>query len=327
LTLQNGFPTPSAATVTNNFGVEKNYRVGYAQTWNLSVQRELPKGLMMAVDYTGVKGTRLDILQAPNRTATGLRITGVQPFTWEASDGNSIVHTGRVQVRRRLQGGVSVGGNFTWQKAIDDASSFGAAAGNVAQNAVDLSAERALSSFDQPYRFSGDYLWQLPFGRNRHWMHSENLVSRWFGDWQLNGTFNFAASTPFTARVIGAASDIQRGTNGTLRAMATGQPVRVDHPTVAHWFNTAAFVVPPSGSYGDAARNTIFGPPTHQLDMALNKTFVMSDHSVDIRLQATNVFNMPQFRTIDTTVNSPTFGHVISAGSMRTVQIIARYRF
>jgi hypothetical protein len=279
------------------------------------------------VDYTGVKGTRLDILQAPNRTVSGLRIAGVQPFTWEASDGNSIAHTGRVQVRRRLQGGVSVGGNVSWQKAIDDASSFGAAAGNVAQNAANLAAERALSNFDQPYRLNGDFLWQLPFGRSRHWMNSENLVSRWFGDWQLNGTFNFATSTPFTARVIGAASDIQRGTNGTLRATTTGLPVGIDNRNVHRWFNTAAFVVPAAGTYGNAARNTIFGPPIHQLDMALNKTFVMNDHSVDFRLQASNVFNMPQFRGIDTTVNSPTFGQVISAGSMRTVQIIARYRF
>src|SRR6185503_4608270 len=135
LTLQNGFPTPPPATVTNNFGVDKNYRIGYAQTWNLSVQRELPKGLTMSADYTGTKGTRLDILQAPNRTATGLLLAGVQPFTWESSTGNSIAHVGRLQLRRRLQYGISVGGNYTFSKAIDNASSFGAGSGNVAQDA------------------------------------------------------------------------------------------------------------------------------------------------------------------------------------------------
>ena len=82
-----------------------------------------------------------------------------------------------------------------------------------------------------------------------------------------------------------------------------------------------------TGTFGNAARNTIFGPPTHQLDMALNKTFAMNDRSIDIRVQATNVFNMPQYRTIDTTVNSPTFGKVLLAGPMRKLQIIARYRF
>ncbi len=327
LTLQNGFPEPPVSTVTNNFGVDKNYRVGYAQTWNLSVQRELPRGLTMSVDYTGTKGTRLDILQAPNRTAAGLRIAGVQPFTWESSTGNSIAHVGRLQVRRRLQYGISAGGNYTWSKAIDNASSFGAAAGNVAQDASNLAAERALSSFDQPHRFNGDFLWQLPFGLNRRWLTGSGIFNRVLGEWQLNGTWNFASSTPFTARVIGDTADIRRGTNGTLRANATGLAVAVDDPGVGRWFNTAAFSIPAAGAYGNAARNTIRGPATHQFDMALSKNFAIGDRAIDLRAQATNVFNVPQYRSIDTTVNSPSFGRVTSVGSMRKIQIILRYRF
>jgi hypothetical protein len=324
LTLQNGFPTATA--ITNNYGVSKDYRVGYAQTWNLSLQRNLPTQLTMSLDYTGVKGTRLDVLEA--RTANGFAAVSSLPFTWETSDGNSIAHTGRLQIRRRLQQGFSVGGNLAWQKAIDDASSFGAGAGNVAQNPLNLRSERALSNFDVPWRFNGDYLWNLPFGVNRHWMTSENLFNRYFGDWQLSGTFNFATSTPFTPKIIGTATDIARGTNGTIRPDATGLPVKLAHPTVAEWFNTAAFSkIPPLSGFGNASRNTIFGPPVHQLTMALNKTFVMNDHSMDLRIQANNVFNMPQYQGIDTNVNSPTFGHVISAASMRTVQIVARYRF
>jgi len=328
LTLQDGFPAPSGATVTNNFGVNRNYRVGYAQTWNLSIQRELPKSLTLTADYTGTKGTRLDILQAPNRTATGLRIPGVQPFTWESSTGDSIAHTGRLQVRRRLQSGISVGANFTWSKSIDNASSFGAASGNIAQDASNLAAERAVSNFDQPYRLNGDYVWQLPFGQNRRWLSANSTLGRWFGDWQLSGTYNIASSTPFTARVIGDVSDIRRGTNGTLRANATGLPVSLSDPNVALWFNTAAFVLPAPGTYGNAGRNTIRGPLTHQFDMSLNKTVAVSnDRIIDFRIQATNVFNTPQYRVIDTTVNSPSFGRVISAGSMRKIQLVARYRF
>src|SRR5262249_20254864 len=149
--------------------------------------------------------------------------------------------------------------------------------------ASNLRAERALSNFDIPYRFNGDFLWQLPFGKNRHWMGGDSVLNSWFGDWQLNGDFNFATSTPFTARVIGAASDIQRGTNGTLRPNATGQGVSIGNRAVGRWFNTAAFVVPAPGTYGNAARNTIFGPPTHSFDMSMSKTFAFSDKSMDLR--------------------------------------------
>src|SRR5207248_1213268 len=91
LTLTNGFPITSAL-VTNNFGVDRNYRLGYVQTWNTSIQQELPKSIQLTIDYTGSKGTRLDLQRAPNRTPTGLLIAGVQPFIWESSDADSVMH-------------------------------------------------------------------------------------------------------------------------------------------------------------------------------------------------------------------------------------------
>ena len=127
--------------------------------------------------------------------------------------------------------------------------------------------------------------------------------------------------------MIGDTTELKRGTNGTLRANATGLAVALDHPSADRWFNTDAFSVPLSGTYGNAARNTIRGPSTHQIDMSLNKNFNIGDRNIDLRIQATNVFNMPQYRSIDTTVNSRSFGQVTSVGSMRKMQIIARYRF
>src|SRR5260370_6724677 len=57
LTLQSGFPATNAA-VTNNFAVDPNYRLGYVQVWNLDVQRQLPAGVVMNLDYNGSEGAR-----------------------------------------------------------------------------------------------------------------------------------------------------------------------------------------------------------------------------------------------------------------------------
>ncbi len=328
LTLQNGFPAPMASTLTNNFGVDKNYQVGYAQTWNLSVQRELPRALTLSVDYTGTKGTRLDILQAPNRTATGgVLLANVQPYTWESSVGDSTSNVGRILLRRRLQSGFSIGGAYTYSKAIDDASSFGAGAGNVAQNALNLDAERALSNYDQRHRFNGDFVFQLLFGVGRKWLISDGATNQLFGGWLLNGTWDFGTGNPLTANITGATSEIKTGTNGVLRANATGQPVKLAHPTALEWFNTAAFSIPADGTYGNAARNTITGPGTRSFNLALRKTYTINDKPMDLSVQATNAFNSPVFRGVNTTVNSPLFGQVTSISAMRTVQIVARYRF
>jgi hypothetical protein len=298
------------------------------QIWNLDVQKQFSTTLVLNVDYTGTKGTRLDIVEAPNRGPNGVLIPGVQPFLWESSDANSVAHAGTVRLRKRLQAGFSLGGSYTYSKSIDDASTIGGGATVVAQNAFDLAAERGLSSFDQRHRFTADYLWELPFGRDRRWLKGKGLGPALLGDWQWSGDWTIASGLPFTARVLGDFSDVSRGTNGTLRAEATGQPVSLANPTTAEWFNTTAFVVPPAGSFGNVGRNTIAGPPTRVFDMAIQKTVTFGEvRSLEFRLQASNIFNTPQFTTINTIVNSPSFGQVISVGSMRRLQFVTRFRF
>jgi hypothetical protein len=340
LTLENGFPTPPPSEVTNTFGVDPNYRVGYAHQWNLDVQRDLPLNIQMSLDYTGTKGTHLDVAQAPNRTLTGLRIANVQSFTWETSSGNSIYHGGSVQLQRRFSRGISVGGSYTYSKMIDDASSFNGGSGSgIAQDAFNLRAERAASNSDQRHAFSSNYNWELPLGRNKPFLNSDSVLSRAIGDWQLTGTVTFGSGRPFTPTIANNTCDLSRGTTGTLRADWNGNPIAIGHPTVDQWFNTAAFsdptqklvdgvLVTDCTHYGTAGRNLIRGPGTRSFGMTLNKSFRMkSNKNLDVRIQANNVFNMVTYSGINTSVNSTQFGQVTGAGSMRRVTIQARYRF
>jgi hypothetical protein len=329
LTLTNGFPA-TLGLVTNNYGIDPNYRLGYVQMWNLNVQREVGWGSVLNVGYSGSKGTGLDMVRAPNRGPNyGLRIAGVQPFVWETSQGSSIMHAGSVRFRKRMQKGLSLGSTYTFSKSIDNASSIGGGATVVAQNDLDLAAERGLSSFDQRHRLSVDYSYELPFGEGRHWLtNSSKPLERILGAWTWTGSFTYASGTPFTARVLNNVADVSRGTNGTLRADLTGKPIALADPTVAEWFNTAAFTKPPDGQFGDAGRNTIIGPGSLVFNMSMAKSFPMQDmKNLEVRVDATNVFNTPRFTGIDTVVGSPTFGRVISVGASRRLQMTARYRF
>jgi len=357
LTLQKGFPLTSSG-ITNNYAVDPNYRLGYVQIRNLDIQQEIRPTLLLNIDYTGTKGTDLDILEAPNRNATGVLLNNVQAFTFENSLADSEANAGSVRLRKRLAHGFSVGGTYTFLKSIDDASSIGAGAtsgsgsaglgaggtaagggasngpsgggaANVAQNPTDLAAERGLSSFDQTQKFTADYLLELPFGHDKRWLTGNTPLRAVFGDWQWSGDWTIASGLPFTPRFLGAVSDVNRGTNGTLRPdVVPGQSVSLPNPSIGEWFNTAAFVAPPSGQYGDARRNSIIGPPTRVFDMAFTKIFPLKEARVlEFRAQATNVFNTPQYASIDTSVTSPTFGRVIGVGAMRAIQLTARFRF
>jgi len=335
LHLSNAFPSLAPGSVTNNFAVNPNYRLGYVQIWNADVQRQLPGGVLLNVDYNGSKGTRLD-------TDRALLISGLQPFTYESSEGNSIFHSGSIRFRKRMAKGLGLSATYIYSKSIDDASSIGGGGAVVAQNPFDISADRGLSSFDQRHKFTGNWIYDLPFGNNRRFLQ-KGAVSHILAGWQWSGDFTVASGLPYTIRVLGGTLDIQRGVSGSLRAnRVPGESFHVANPTTKEWFNTAAFcqpdttpnnptpacVNPGDTTYGDAGRNILEGPGQVTLDMSLNKTIQIKEFRVlDLRITASNIFNMVNYSALGTTVNSITFGEVTGVGTMRRVTVQGRFRF
>lgn len=328
LYIQNGF---TSNVVNNTYGVDPNYRLGYVQLWNLNIQREIGTGTVVNIGYTGSKGTALDMVRAPDPT-----IANVAPFLWETSQGFSIMHAGSVRLRKRLQHGMAFGATYTFSKSIDNASSIGGGSTVVAQNDLDLSAERGLSSFDQRHRFTGDWTVDLPFGEGRKWLAAGGPLARVVGDWEWTTSFTIASGRPYTAHVLGNSAALARGANGSLRANYNGQPIALPDPTISEWFNTAAFGSPcttgPENeqicTLGTAGRNTIIGPGTLVFNMSMSKNIPISDMmAFELRADATNVFNTPQYTSIGTVVGSPTFGEVLSVGSMRQIKMSMRFRF
>jgi hypothetical protein len=335
LTLANAFPNLAPGTVTNNFAVDPNYRLGYVQVWNLDVQRELRGGMVMNVDYNGSKGTRLD-------TERALLIAGLQPFAYESSASNSVFHSGSLRFRKRMAKGLGLSGSYIYSKSIDDASSIGGGGAVVAQNAFDIAADRGRSSFDQRHKFTGNWIFDLPFGENRRFAQ-KGAISHILAGWQWSGDFTVASGLPYTIRVLGGTLDIERGVSGSLRAnVVPGQSLYVANPSTKEWFNTAAFCQPQTtasnpaatcvnagdSTFGDAGRNILEGPGQVTLDMSLNKTIQIKEfRALDLRITANNIFNMVNFSSLGTTVNSTTFGEVTGVGTMRRVTVQARFRF
>jgi hypothetical protein len=333
LTLANGFPAIAPGAITNNFAIDPNYKLGYVQIWNVDIQRTLPKGFLLNVDYNGSKGTRLD-------TERAITIPGIQPFIYESSAGNSVFHGGSLRVRKRLAHGIGFGANYTYSKSIDDASSIGGGGVVVAQNPFDIAADRGLSSFDQRHKFSGNWIYDLPFGENRRFAN-KGALSHILNGWQYSGDFTIASGFYVTPRVLGNTLDITRGVSGSLRADVTGAPLTIGDRSTAQWFNTAAFCSPtstfgaatactnPDGTaFGDAGRNIIEGPGQIVVDMSFGKTITIKEsRALELRFQAANVFNFINYSSINTVVNSLQFGEVTSAAATRRLTVIARFRF
>jgi hypothetical protein len=329
ITLANGFLAPQAA---GNYSVNKNYRLPYVQVWNLDIQRTLPMNIVLNVGWNGAKGTRLDVLTAPGRNATS-SLSGVY-YNYSDSIGFSNYNAGTVRLRRRLQSGIALGATYTYSHAIDDASAIGGNGGTtavVAQNWQNILAEESNSSFDIRHNLKGDFLYELPFGPDAHFLTSGNWLSHGLANVSVSGTFAFATGEPLTPRFVANSSDVARGSTGSLRPnRVPGASLTAGGGTLDRWFNTDAFSsdFAPGQIYGTGSRYSIPGPGTLTFDASLSKTIRLGDmRNLELRGTADNVLNTVQYSGVDTNLGSNTYGQVTSAAPMRTFTLTARFRY
>jgi trimeric autotransporter adhesin len=367
LTLQNGFPAVNDVT-RNTYSVDPNLLTPYAQTWDVMLEQDLGNNFVLSAAYVGTHGTNLNLLLAPVDAVTPSGQTllpNAQPFIYDTSGAASTYNGLRVSLRHFAHNGLMFFANYVYSKSLDDAASIGGTSsvrgggpggfggpgggmggsglvgsatpsvgGTVAQNMFDLPAEWGLSSFNPTQSVNLFLRYQLPFGDRKHFFNRGGKLTRLFGNWAVSDNTSYSSGTPLTALLSGNLSNNVNGSApfNSLRAEATGEPVSPNSFTKSTlaYFNTAAFTLPPAGVFGNAARNTIPGPPSIDFNTSLDRLIWISREkglNADFRIAANNLFNTVNFSGLATTVNSSTFGRVTGAGSMRSLTFSVRLRF
>lgn len=360
LTLANGF-TSHAAT-PNTFAIDPNFKVGYAQNWQVSLQRDLPGSLQLTASYLGIKGTHAAQDFLPNTYPLGvLNPCPVCPagFEYFSSNANSSRQAAQIQLRRRLRSGLTAVVQYTFSKSIDNAAWLGGSGAQtgtqsssngssgdqssgsaqnsssstftpaaqsptaIAQNWLNLSAERSLSNFDQRHLATFGLQYTTGMG-----LHGGTLASGWRGtllkEWTVATDITAGSGLPLTPIYLAAVAGT--GVTGSIRPDYTGAPL-YSAPPGAH-VNPAAFANPPPGQWGNAGRNTITGPSQFLLNASLGRTFRVTDRfNLDVRFDSTNALNRVNFTTWNTIIQSPQFGLPAAANAMRSVQTTLRLRF
>jgi hypothetical protein len=259
----------------------------------------------------------LDQQFIPNSVAPGAAVSLLpNNFIYETSGGNSIYHAAQFQVNRRFRSGIMANAGYQFSKSIDNAGTGGRGQGNtpVAQNWLDLSAERGLSSFDARHNLNLQFQYSTGMGRS-----GGTLVNGWKGvlmkDWTFSGNVSVRSGSPFTATVGGNRSQVSgTAVSNTLRANATGLPVEV----AGLLFNTAAFSAPLAGQWGNAGRNTIPGPTTFSLSGSLERIFRIGERrSADLQFQAQNLLNRVTITNRGGSLDPIKFGLMAFAAAMR----------
>ncbi len=333
MTLANGFGCSSQYKITNNYAVDKNYRLGMVQVYNLNIQKTLPLQIVFNLGYNGTKGTNLDVYGTPDGNSTGTTIPGVSPFDYETSFAGLHSNQLVVSLQKRQQKGIAVGATYTYSHAIDDASAVGnGAAHTPTQNFFNIAAEAGNSSLDQRHDLTGNWVAELPFGPNRAFLNKGGVASHLLDGFSISGTFTFASGSYFTPQYSGSQAEAGSGNTYTQRPNRDYTQTSRGPGTVKQFFNTAAFSAPAIVNGvtqpGTAAVDSIEGPGTVAVTASLSRTVQFKGtSSFEARVTATNVFNTVQYSGINTTENSANFGEVTSAAAMRSLQVQARYRF
>ena len=356
LSLANGFRN-CGVTTAEQFGIDPNYRIGYAQVWQLSMQRDLPQSMVLTASYLGIKGTRGMQEFLPNTYPIGAQNpcpTCPLGFVYVSSNGNSSRQAARLQLRRRLRGGVAASLDYTYSKSVDDDAQVGALGRGatstgeqnqsnenqssqsilqtqtsappppmIAHNWLNLRGERGRSTFDQRHLIKAQIQYTTGMG-----LGGGTLLSGWkgrlFKEWtvlnQLSAGSGFPQTPIFLAALPGT------GVTGTIRPDPTGAPLYT--ATGGRFLNIAAYGAPVPGQWGTARRGSITGPGQFSLDTSLSRTFRLgTKFNLDIRADTTNVLNHPIFTAWDATVNSSTFGLPVGVKPMRSMQLTGRLRF
>jgi hypothetical protein len=330
-TADQGYPSglvTSFNPATDNITyIPKNTKDSYVESYFLSVQRTLLKNSLIDIAYVGNHGVKLQGFLNANQLNPSVITNGkfTRPYANWPSDITAAVNefysnfnSLQVKYEQQLVGGLTLLNTFTWEHSLDNASA--SLEGNTPspQDGNNPRADYAQSDYNLPLANITSLVYELPFGRGRHFANSSNgLVNGVIGGWQVSAINTMQAGTPFnityspnSAQAVSPQiAATYRGANEYRPNRVSGQPVtqgrsnRAANTGYVNYINFNAFVLPPIrdtaatpnvlSPFGNASRNPGRTPAFYQTDLALNKKFATPIESlkVEFRTEFYNLFN------------------------------------
>jgi hypothetical protein len=320
-----GAPFGSAVTNASWSPSPVRMRMGYDQHWNIGIQRQLPKTMLIEADYVGTKGSFLQSGDAINFPAAGPgNIQARRPYplfgtmSYNTDDSSATYHALQAKLEKRLSGGVWFLASGTFSKSLTRLNAP-PAGGNFAW-------QKALTSFDVPAIFAASFGYELPFGRGKRFLGSAGkLTNGLLGGWQVQGIVNFRSGLPFTPTI---SRDV------TNTGIGNQLPNRVGAGALANrslnlYFDKSAFAVPAAYNYGNSGADILRGDYSGTVNMSMFKQFPISEKSrLQFRAEVFNLPNAAYFNVPNAVVDTAAGGRVTSTSNVpRQIQFAAKYIF
>lgn len=305
-------------------------RVGYTQNWNLTLEHQFKNDIAISVAYVGNHGVNImgsrqfnPAIYGPGSTVANENTRRLYPGLAAVELASSYVYDEfnslQINVTKRFSGGLTLLTNLVYGKTIDNTSS--ATEGNTGPpNPFNFRSARGPADFDQTFRYNLSVVYQVPSLRVTGW---ENTV---VNGWKLNVISSLDSGTPVT---ILSGTDRSESGIGNDYANIVGNPARLTGMSqIQQYFNTAAFIAAPIGTFGNVGRGTLRGPVYFDVDMSVFKDFVFSERwKLQFRAESFNTENRPNFSNPVASVSSGTFGRITAAADPRVLQFALKLFF
>jgi hypothetical protein len=343
LILSQGFTPLNAGTVDKSRVQwriqDPNQQVPIVHQFSIGPERDLGHNMIASIDYVGNRtrhGRRLRNLNE------GRIINGVVTFPYAqygfgsayleqiVTNGNADYDALQLNLRRRLTNGFGFTTAYTWSRAegdfLDHLSAGGGAVGNVPGSAYAMDKDYGPLAFDIPHRFVTSFIYELPAGRGRHF-EPKGIAGAIVSDWVVNGIFNATAGRPFTV----TSNDRQNTGPGRIsRADCISDPVPSGFDqTIDAWFSSAAFAVPALLTYGNCGSNSVRGPGSKSMNLAVFRSLPFGTRRAEIHIETFNLFNWVNWGFPARNVsNLGTLGRITSTlGDPREMQFAFKFFF
>jgi hypothetical protein len=386
VTLEAGMGPQLAAGLVNFISfpslnsIDPNFKTEYSEGYNLTLEGALPKNIVATAGYVGEESFHsiTSVGPGPNSPEALLNpannTRAVQPFPGFGSDSledyaaHGTYNGLQTKIEKRYSNGMDFLGTYTWSHSLDNGvTGLSQNAQKYARNSnlIPINAEYTNSGWDTRHRVTFMGLYELPFGKGRHFVNQGGLINALAGGWTTSLTWAAQTGNPFfvSPNITTAAGGNQSRAFVIHDPFAAGGTPDPSNPGITcatstrnrtHWFNPCAFANPLPGSMipqsgpgsqvtGEAAAisylggktDTVYGPGYERVNMSLFKDFpTWREQYVDFRADAFNLLNHPSLGYPSVTTDNTNGGQITGPASLgantpdaRFFQLSVKYEF
>jgi hypothetical protein len=330
-------------------GAEHSLVTPYTEEYNLAIEHQFGHGMDVRVGYVGQHNlkqnnyggsgtvtpnlnyadpfdiTKTSAAQAPVQ-ALGTINNNIDPIF------HTIMNSLQVGAHKQYANGIAFGAEYQWTRVLGT------------ENIEDPSGKYPRDSYGPiagitPQVLQLNYSYALPVGRGRLlFANASPLTNKVVGGWEISGVVTAQSGQPFSVSYTASTAQYVGAVSGRAN-VKPGVALYPQQKTKAQWFNPAAFTAPTNsagvagGAYGTSGYDMLRGPKFQDWDMNLKKNTTWGDHyAVQLRADAFNLFNHPNFNTPNANISNSNVGTITSPSSTpsyeaRTVEFAVKFNF